>query len=201
MSYTVIEDASATLLDLLRTEIPLTLPSIDSDDIVLLSPAEVADQPLRVSLFLYAIVENPYLKNEERRIISPSESQYPPLSLDLYYLLTTYADPTVVADPTLEAHRVMGLAMRIFYDHGILSGSALKGSLATRNAELRLSLNPITVEDLTRLWSVFPNRPYRTSVSYLVTPARIDSNRREPTLRVVSKEMDHDHLVPTPERL
>lgn len=201
MSYTVIEDVSNTLVNLLRNRMEDVLPPPNDQQIVLLSPAEVEGQSVRLTLFLYAIVENAYLKNEERRVVRSTEMRPPPLSLDLYYLLTTYADANAPADPTLEAHRILGRAMQIFYDNGILSGSVLHERLAARNAELRLSLNPITVEDLTRIWSVFPNRPYRTSVSYLVTPARIDSDRHEDVQRVLSKEMDHDHLVPTPERL
>jgi hypothetical protein len=201
MSHTVIEDVSNTLISLLKDKMsgpPLPVPA---DEIVLLSPVEVEGQQVRVGLFLYAIVENPYLKNAERQITSPTKLQYPPLTLDLYYLLTAYAREANVSDSVLEAHQIMGRAMQIFYDNGILSGTALKGSLADRQEELRLTLNPISVEDLTRIWSVFPNRPYRPSVSYLATPARIVSERDEDVNRVVSKEMDHGQAVPNRRRL
>jgi Zn-dependent protease len=43
----------------------------------------------------------------------------------------------------------------------------------------RVTLNPITMEDMTRIWSVFPDTPYEISVSYLVTPVAIDSARED----------------------
>ena len=55
--------------------------------------------------------------------------------------------------------------MRVFYDNGILAGTVLKGSLAGTGAELRLTLNPMSVEDMSRIWSVFPNSNYRPSVT------------------------------------
>ena len=86
--------------------------------------------------------------------------------------------------------------MRVFYDNGLLSGTILQGDLAGTQEELRISLNPITVEDWTRMWGVFPDTSYRTSVSYLVTPVRIRSERTAQAQRVVSKETDYDQSVP-----
>jgi len=197
MSDTTIEDVSNTLITFLRDNMSDIVPI--REEIVLLSPGELQGQSVRLTLFLYSVIENPYLKNDERPIVNSTQTRLAPLSLDLYYLLSTYTpEGSNVPDPPLEAHRVLGRAMKIFYENGILAGSILEGSLAARNAELRLTLNPITVEDLTRIWSVFPNTSYRTSVSYLVTPARIDSDKLFSGQRVVSKQADMDHLVPKP---
>jgi hypothetical protein len=196
MPDTTIADVGETLVTLLRRNMNDFVD--DPQQIALLSPAEAEGQDIRLTLFLYSIVENPYLKNSEGRLINETETRYPPLSVDLYYLLTSYV-PEGIPDPTdraLQSHRVLGRAMRVFYDNGILAGTILQGELAGTGAELRLSLNPITVEDLTRIWSVFPNRAYRTSVSYLVTPAELDSERLLKAQRVVSKQADHDHMVP-----
>jgi proteasome-associated ATPase len=60
----------------------------------------------------------------------------------------------------------------------------LRGELAGSDQELHVTLNPVTVEDMTRLWEVFPNESYRLSVSYCVTPVRIDTQGTQTTSRV-----------------
>jgi hypothetical protein len=95
----------------------------------------------------------------------------------------------------LDAQLLLGQAMRVFFDNGILTGSLLEGDLP-RDEELRLSLQPITIEDLTRIWSVFPETALQPSVSYLVTPVRIRSNRTRGGAPVVSRRLDTDHAVP-----
>ena len=88
--------------------------------------------------------------------------------------------------------------MRVFFENGVLTGSVLKGDLP-RDEELRLTLQPITTEDLTRLWSVFPESVLQASVSYLVTPVRLRSTTPAGAQRVVSRRADADTAVPTPQ--
>ncbi len=194
--YTAIADVGDTLITLLRDNMSDLIPV---DSIVLLSPADVeGQQNIRLTLFLYSVVENPYLKNQALQNPNPTELLYPPVSLDLYYLVTAYASTQIVdrTQQTLEEHRILGRAIRILYDNAILSGTILQGALAGTNEELRIILNPISLEDLNKLWSVFPNQNYRTSVSYTVTPVKIDSTRSMTVQRVTSKEMDHSYMKP-----
>jgi Pvc16 N-terminal domain len=193
--YRAIADVGETLITLLRDNMG---GLINPDSIVLLSPAEVEGQNIRLTLFLYTVMENPHLKNQEMRNISPTQLGYPPLTLDLYYLLTAYASTQIPdrTEQTLEQHRILGRAMRIFYDNGILSGTILQGSLSGTSEELRVVLNPISVDDLTKIWSAFQEVGYRLSVSYLVSPTNIDSTRDMSMQRVVSKEMNHSFMVP-----
>jgi hypothetical protein len=196
LSDTTIADVEDTLITLLRNEMADLVPE-GEQQIVLLSPAEAVGRQVRLTLFLYAVVETPYLKNEPRHIETTTDEEFSPLALDLYYMLTCYGSEDIPEhDRSLEAHQVLGRAMRVFYDNGILSGSILRGNLADTREELRISLNPITLEDLTRIWSVFPDTPYRTSVSYVVTPVNIRSTRRVREQRVVAKETDVDRMVP-----
>lgn len=196
LSDTTIADVEDTLITVLRNEMADLVP--DPDQIALLSPAEAATRALRLTLFLYSVVETPYLKNEPRHIETTTNEESSPLALDLYYMMTCYGSEDIpdLTERSLEARKVLGRAMRVFYDNGILSGSILQGNLAGTREELRVSLNPITLEDLTRIWSVFPDTPYRTSVSYVVTPVNIRSTRTLRGQRVVSKETDFDRMVP-----
>jgi hypothetical protein len=203
MSVEAIGDVSDTLVNLLKSNMDDFSP--DEHDVIIASPAEVPQQPAKteIALYLYSIIENPDLKNEERLRVDHKTLRRSPLSLDLYYMLTVYPvfseDANEKHTNNLSAHRTLGRAMRVFYDNGILAGSVLRGTLLNSAQELRVTLNPITVEDLTRIWSVFPESSYRTSVCYLVTPVRVDSADLATTQRVVDRQLTHSPMVPIPE--
>ena len=143
------------------------------------SPKEIKEsggQNNGVSLFLYQIQENPYLKNEEPEGTSGGDGTVtlpllPPLTLDLMYLVTPYHD-----DKTQEKF-ILGKVMQIFHDNGLLSGTTLQGVLSGTDEQLRLLLHPISLDELTKIWTAFPDVGYRLSVSYTVTPVRIDTLR------------------------
>jgi hypothetical protein len=181
-----IRDVSQTLLDLLKNK--LTDVNID-----LRSPKDPASNLL--TLFLYKVLENPYLKNSDDIIDQTTASgslvqRTKPLIVDLYYLLTAHSGSGV-----LEAHRALSRAMRVFYDNGIIRGSLLRTldpqRGLTADSLLRVTLNPITMEDMTRIWSVFPDTPYELSVTYLVTPVAIESETTLETAPVVDQNFEH----------
>lgn len=184
-----IRDVSKTLLDLLKTN--MTGVNID-----LLSPKHPGAN--RLTLFLYKVLENPYLKNQDHQVQTTNNDGQlteiqSPLTVDLYYLLTAHSGTTNL----LEAHTALSRAMRVFYDNGILRGSLLRAqdpnTGLTDDSVLRLTLNPITMEDMTRIWSVFPDTPYEISVTYLVTPVPIQSARKAPTAPVVDQIHEQGH--------
>jgi hypothetical protein len=88
--------------------------------------------------------------------------------------------------------------MRVFYDNGILQGSLLRSddpsTGLTQDSVLRITLTPISMEDMTRIWSVFPDTPYEISVTYLVTPVAIESARTEQSAPVVDQFHEHGQL-------
>jgi hypothetical protein len=191
-----IGDVSETLIQLLRTELAVTLPSVPSDQIDLMSPAEKAADT-RLTLFLYSVAPTTELRNELEIPGNTINDEPVSLPLDLYYLMTAFSPVQEPTQRSLDAQLLLGHAMRVFFENGILTGSALRGNLP-RDEELRLTLQPITVEDLTRVWSVFPDTILQTSVSYLVTPVRLRSTQTRGGQRVVARQIDLDKIVPIP---
>lgn len=183
-----IPDVSETLLKLLQA-------TLGAGNVVL-GPPKGAQTLL--TLFLYKVAENPYLKNEVGPVRQDPNGrlieQEPPLVVDLYYLLTAHA--TGQNNPFPNAHRALSRAMRVFYDNGILSGSVIQTSEfgLTPDIVLRVTLDPISMEDMTRIWSVFPDTPYELSVTYLVTPVPIESARTLGSAPVVDQVHDQGHL-------
>jgi len=189
---TAIRDVGETLIDLLRNDPIVTIPDAQ---IALLSPAEANASGVRLTVFLYSIAPAAECRNELEIPGNVLDDQPISLPLNLFYLLTAFSPPQDPTNRSLDSQLLLGQAMRVFFDNGVLTGSLLRGDLS-RDEELRLTLQPITIEDLTRVWSVFPETSLQPSVSYLVTPVRLRSNRTRGGARVVSRQIDSDHVAP-----
>jgi len=138
-----------------------------------------------VNLYLFQVTENPYAKNQPWVTRTNGVQEYPPLALNLHYLLTPYA-----SDP-LSAHQVLTHAMLKFYQNTLLPGSSLPDSLRLRVSRLTVNLCPMTLEELTRIWNALQT-PYRLSVGYEVRIVLIDSERMAQPNRVLTATHAYD---------
>jgi hypothetical protein len=159
----------------------------------------------RVNLFLYRVTENGYLQNQEIPGRGGNGYGHPPLSLNLHYLLTTYgSDPVINAkSPTTDeklAHFLLGSAMRVLHDVPIVtdelatirapSGNAvLHPSLVDAFEPMKLMLEPLSLEDVTKVWTALSLR-YRLSAAYAVHVVQIESRRRRVFPRPVAPPID-----------
>ena len=184
--YTAIADVGETLKKLLWDNIkndPQASDIIKSEPQITLSSPEEIKSNEKLSLFLYQVTENVYLKNEEMQMLNSTELKYPPLTLSLFYLVTSH---TGNSD---NDHIILGKVMQIFHDDSVLRGSVLHENLV--GEELRLILNPLSTEELNKIWSVMSRtKPYKLSVCYEVTPVRIDSMREREVTRVTERELE-----------
>ncbi|HYC93807.1 MAG TPA: DUF4255 domain-containing protein [Thermoanaerobaculia bacterium] len=158
---------SETLRDLLEKEMNPSAP-------VSVAPLDVAVTTItgkRVNLFLYKIDESAALKNMDLRS-HPRSFGRPPLALELHYLVTAYGENE---EDQVETQQILGEAMRVLHDHAVILGNdVLDPDLQNEIEHVKLYLEPMTLEDLTKIWSA-STKPYRTSVSYLVTVIQIES--------------------------
>src|ERR1041385_1101859 len=177
---TVISDVTRTLEELLKNQ---QRPA-QTFDVSLESPVDevVQQNKPKVNLFLYRVSENAFGKNPERQAIGPDALEYPPLWLNLFFLLTPFADDK------LDELRVLGEAMRVLHDNAIVAGGALKGPLEHTAEELAVTLCAFTLECFAKIWNAL-NNPYRLSVCYGVQTVFIDSLIQTPVSRVL--EIDH----------
>jgi hypothetical protein len=176
-SSAVIADVTDTLQNVLKTQ----QQPIVSFTISLKSPAdETADTGGKVNLFLLRVLENPFAKNQDWQPVGLDGLEYPPLALNLLYLVTPFAQGR------LDEHRVLGEAMRVLYDHSIIKAPLLKGLLENTAEQLNVDLCPFNLEELTKIWNAF-NKPYRLSVAYEVRMVLIDSTNLRPIGRVSEK--------------
>ncbi|MEB3216059.1 MAG: DUF4255 domain-containing protein [Nostocales cyanobacterium 94392] len=143
-----------------------------------------------LSLFLYRIVENADMKNRPQELVNGSSLAYPPLCLNLFYLITPL---NTSLNGTENGHKLLSKTMQIFYDNSIIKGDALQGEGDEKPEELRIIFNPISMEDITNIWSGFM-RPYHLSVSYEVKVIYIDSKRERETELVRRKQIQYQKI-------
>jgi hypothetical protein len=152
----VIYDLSAvtdTLKGLITTEwpnAPLWTPATPqfAVDVTGLSPdASRLAQGAQLSLYLYHIDEN----NAQESLFWTAQSQtaggppiqYQPLALDLYYLLSAYAEGNYIQE-----QQAMSVAMRVFHENPVVRGVGPDN----QTWELTLSLERRSYDELSRLW-------------------------------------------------
>ena len=191
-SFTVIGDLGETLIKLLDDDPWDGVDPASKPEITLKSPKEVAEEGTsnnKVSLFLYHIQINPYLRNEEPPITNDTAVILPPLVVDLFYMITPYSD-----DKTDEK-LILGKVMQVFHDNATLKGSLLQGGLSGTDEAFRLLLCTINLEDLARVWDAFQDVAYRLSVVYTIPGVYIDSTSTLEVQRVLSRETHAGHMV------
>lgn len=191
----VLSDVGKTMkkliFDNLKLDSDIWPAIIGSDqDISLFPPAENQDGgDKKLSLFLYQVAENPFLKNQDMIKLNSGHLKHVPLTLDLFYLITPMTGD-------IEKNNILlGKVMQVLFDHATVRGSVLQGCLAGTAEELRVTLHAISLEDLLKLWEGFSEKAYKLSVCYQVTPAKIDSTREEAPRRILDKEADYSKIV------
>jgi hypothetical protein len=166
----------------LRASLQQALDDADDPGSVFIGPLDDPDaQGASLILFLYRMAPNPSLRNTEHRVASELPDAPPivytdALPLDLYYLITVGTRLGTGEEPLL---RVLGYAIRALNDDPVITGEAVAQEL------VRVSMEPLTIEEISRIWALFPTVNYRTSVAYLVSPVWIDPARAPTPQRAV----------------
>jgi hypothetical protein len=160
-------------------------------DIVFSNPTETArNSANRLSLWLYQVTENEFLKNQPVTAGGAHTTiRDPPLVLNLFFLITPFA-PSREGDLLL-----LGSTMRTLYDNPIV---LLRRPQEEVFEDLRIVLCRLTLEELTRIWEAL-REPYRLSVCYQVRVTHIDSGRTTHGARVVELDSDYGLIEAVPQ--
>lgn len=166
---TAIGMVSESLRELLIGEMAV-LPEVN---VTILAPDETGGDR-RINLFLYQVRENPFLTNMDWQVKrgAPGQLVPPPLSLNLFYLMTPYA-PGDAQTGNATAHELLGEAMRVFYENSIVPETYLAPGLQEAREQIKIMLNPIDLEEISTVWNTF-SQPFRLSVSYEVSVVQLD---------------------------
>jgi hypothetical protein len=139
-----------------------------------------------VNLYLYQVIPNATLRNADmpNRNSEGNLVQRPQVALDLHYLLTFYGD-----ENELTTQRLLGSVVRFLHTRPILTRQMIKDTISDqtltflRNSNLADALETVkftpaslSLEELSKLWSVFFQTPYRLSIAYIGAFVIIESD-------------------------
>lgn len=210
--HDAIAAVSMTLQRLLAERMAPAPHSVTPPVVTIGAPPETTDEleSPQVNLFLYRVCENAALQSEPpRRRGQRGGFGKPPLALDLHFLLTAYgqsntdsAGPQPAVRDEIIAHQLLGDAMRILHDYAILTpsirdkrgGSILEAPLGASPERVKLTLQPLSLEDLSKVWTAL-SRPFRASAAYEATVVLIDSELRDrPVQHVGPRPLEGPHV-------
>ena len=150
LDLSVVTDTLKKLVDTKWPNAPLWTPATPqfAVDVTGLSPEAVRQgQGAQLSLYLYHVDENNAVESlfwtAQSQAAGGPPVQYQPLALDLYYLLSAYAEGSYIHE-----QQAMSIAMRIFHENPVIRGVGPDGQPweATLTPERR------SYDELSRLW-------------------------------------------------
>lgn len=162
---------------------------VDADvGVTTLRPGSVsrAKESAGVGVYLYGVSPNAALRNEDlpTRTSTGVVRRRPRVALNLHYLLSFHGD-----DARLEPQRLLGSAVRALHAYPVLSRDRIRAAvaagaethgllgadLADQVESVRFTPTHLTLEELSKLWSVFFQTPYALSVAYEASVVLIDA--------------------------
>lgn len=195
-NYLAIATATAALSQLLYAAVSR---DVNGATVTTVRPDAAANnlQESKVNVYLYQVTPNAALRNDDlpTRRADGTLAQRPRIALDLHYLLTFYGD-----EPTLVPQRLLGSTVRTLHSEPLLTRERilsitnpppppppppppnpypyLSTSTLANDVELvKFTPQLLSLEELSKLWSVFLQTSYTLSIPYLATVVVIESEQ------------------------
>jgi hypothetical protein len=173
-----------SLVTYLRNAYPEPLRTDHPMDFRLISSGELAEGPdprNALSLFLFRITQSEFLRGRPRP--NDRSDAGAPLSIDLHYLLTVWADTALVE------HTVLSWALLQLQMHPVLDSSSLSTEAGWNPGDIvHMIPAELSNEELMRIWDLLLPK-YRLSVSYTARVVRIDRDPETGGPPVVEKDL------------
>jgi hypothetical protein len=173
-NYRAIAATSTALRGLIRDRYPRTEFGAGLD--IELYQTRDFENPMQegFSIYLYRVAVNGAMRNLTLRRTPDGRRFRPSLPLDLYYMVTPWAQDIE------RQHRMLGWVMRMLDDNGVLSAGHLNHYMAETdtfgpNEGLEVICDPLTLSDYLTLWDrLRPRLP--ASATYVMRMVLIDSD-------------------------
>lgn len=199
-NFLAIATVTATLSQLLRDAVQRDVPGADVTTLSPHAPDE-ATPTAKVNVFLYQVTPHGAWRNADvpTRTAEGRLVQRPQAALALHYLLTFHGNET-----QLEPQRLLGSVVRTLHARPQLSRRTMQqviaqapfstflaaSNLAEAVEAVKFSPVVLSLEEMTKLWSVFCQTPYKLSVAYEGTVVLLDSDETPaPTLPVQTRQI------------
>lgn len=183
-NYLAVATVTAALTGVLRDQIQVGA-SWGAADVKSVRPDSLeSDSAPLVNLFLYQVTPNAARRNDDvqTRNAAGDVMRRPTAALDLHYLCSFYGN-----DAQLEPQRLLGIVARTLHAQPLLSRQSIataisgNGFLAGSNLDtavdtVRFSPETLSLEELSKLWSVMFQTHYVLSAAYLASVVMIESD-------------------------
>lgn len=183
-NHLAIATVTATLVQLLDRAISADVPGAQ---VTWVRPDDAGNgaPTAGVNLYLFQVTPNAAWRNADlpTRDLQGRLVQRPTVALDLHYLLTFYGDET-----KFEPQLILGSVVRALHDQPILTRDLIQDTLnanpSLEDSDLdeavelvKFTPAALSLEELSKLWSVFFQIPYRLSTAYQGTVVLIESDK------------------------
>src|SRR5215208_4057638 len=182
-NYLAVATVTATLRRVLTTAVG---PDVSGATVTTLRPDDSSNGTpgTGVNVYLYQVTPNAAWRNadlptrrEDGRLV-----QRPRVALDLHYLLSFYGD-----EVKYEPQRLLGSVLRTLHTRPVLTRQAIRdtvsdasnaflasSNLADEVESIKFTPSSFSLEELSKLWSVFFQVPYTLSVAYQASVVLIE---------------------------
>jgi hypothetical protein len=181
-----IGSVTATLRGVL--EQALTGINVNGAHVTSLRPDAKALPNPGVNVFLYRVAPNPAFRHADlpARTADGTLLRRPQAALDLHYLLTFHGD-----DNLEEPQRLMGAVVRRLHTLPVLQPAEIRAitsaqaqlagtDLADQAELVRVLPDTGSLDDLSRLWAMFPETAYSLSALYVASVVLIEAELEQP---------------------
>jgi hypothetical protein len=212
-SYLAIATVTATLSDMLQKAAQAAISgAVVTNKRPEKLGSEIQDASA-INLYLYQVVQSPGwvnfdlpsrtsngqlvrwppVRNAAGAVVQPPDVLPVHVALDLYYLLTFHG-----SEISLEPQRLLGSAVIALHEHPILLPADIEAAIAGRAflagsdlaqqvERVKLDQLNLSMEELSKLWSIFLQIPYVLSVVYRASVVLIESSLSAAPAGIVEK--------------
>ena len=157
----------------------------------------------KVQIYLFQVSPNGALRNNDLPTRGPDGKlvDRPQVALDLHYVMAFYGD-----QQKLEAERMLGAVARNLHARPLLSRQSIQDAI-TNHPELvgsnlvdaiervRFTPDAISLDELSKLWSVFFQTPHALSIVYQANVVLIEAEESGPSALPVLRRGEEDRGV------
>lgn len=170
MRYTAIADVSRTLVELIRNNVVPDLIAKE-DYIGLCTPDNTGD--FLLGIYLYNVERSASFRLSGRQNEGLHHQKYPPIVLDLHYMITPYykSDIKFLAQ---DEQVLLGRIIQVLNDNGTIFSDS--------GEPVMLEMENIDLDDRQKIWTA--NSVYRASIFLAARAVIVDSARQAEISRV-----------------
>ena len=189
-NFTIISAVTTILQNILQREVQDEVGTILN--VSARAPHTIKSDPddNGLNIYLFLVTNNSGYSNLDlpRRDSNYRLISNPLLGLDLHYLLTPFTND----NDEILSQQILASTMRVLHENSVLTKSLLKkefelieasdpnnkilkSGLKEQVESVKIMHKPLSVEELTKLWSSYSQTNYRLSIAYLAMPILIES--------------------------